>query len=349
MCIWLISYFFGLIFLEVSGEKCHKGEKQSPIDIVSREARYQEFRPFTVSGHDKLSIRRGTLTAQNKGDTLKLYTASKSSQAVLGGGPLTVDYEFVEMHFHWGDAVKDMGSEHSIDGQKYPLELHMVHRNVHDETVSEALEHENGLTVLGFKFQYVKESEVASRGMDTLAKIAENFLVDSGSEFSKRDIEKEFKDKEDDVNLINFLPVLMDEYFHYKGSLTTGGCEEAVNWVVFKNPLAIKKKHLKAFQSLKNKEGVKIANNFRPTQPMNTRPIYYHGIQLVKSKAVARGSVGFRSSKLSRTSDYLLPVSSCPTSPHPAIMADKKEQRDADKMWQIKPCMKGKTRMFYFT
>ena len=44
----------------------------------------------------------------------------------------------------------------------------------------------------------------------------------------------------EDVNVVNFLPVLMDEYFHYHGSLTTGGCEESVNWVVFKNPLAIK-------------------------------------------------------------------------------------------------------------
>ena len=32
----------------------------------------------------------------------------------------------------------------------------------------------------------------------------------------------------------------MDEYFHYHGSLTTGGCEESVNWVVFKNPIAIR-------------------------------------------------------------------------------------------------------------
>lgn len=42
------------------------------------------------------------------------------------------------------------------------------------------------------------------------------------------------------MNVVNFLPVLMDEYFHYHGSLTTGGCEESVNWVVFKNPIAIR-------------------------------------------------------------------------------------------------------------
>ena len=81
----------------------------------------------------------------------------------------------------------------------------------------------------------------------------------------------QFKSGKQDVNVVNFLPVLMDEYFHYHGSLTTGGCEESVNWMVFKNPLAIKEKHLKAFQSLKNKEGKNIANNFRRTQPVNDR------------------------------------------------------------------------------
>ena len=50
----------------------------------------------------------------------------------------------------------------------------------------------------------------------------------------------QFEGGVEDVNVVNFLPVLMDEYFHYHGSLTTGGCEESVNWVVFKNPLAIK-------------------------------------------------------------------------------------------------------------
>ena len=89
------------------------------------------------------------------------------------------------------------------------------------------------------------------------------------------------------MNVVNFLPVLMDEYFHYHGSLTTGGCEESVNWVVFKNPIAIRvdkfsnkevkrniflqESHLLAFQSLKNQDGGNIANNFRRTQPVNDR------------------------------------------------------------------------------
>ena len=101
--------------------------------------RYQEFRPFTVSGHETLSIGKGTLTAKNtgktafdtltvrlskflsKGDTLKLFAVSNHPAALLGGGPLNVDYEFVEMHFHWGQVKENNvggGSEHSIDGHK---------------------------------------------------------------------------------------------------------------------------------------------------------------------------------------------------------------------------------------
>ena len=44
------------------------------------------------------------------------------------------------------------GSEHTFNGKSFPLELHMVHKNIHDETVGDALLHENGLCVLGFMF-----------------------------------------------------------------------------------------------------------------------------------------------------------------------------------------------------
>ena len=84
-------------------------------------SRYQEFRPFTLTGHDTLSIGQGTLYVKNVGDTLKLYAVSNHSKALLGGGPLNVGYEFVEMHFHWGVVRNEggaHGSEHSIDGQR---------------------------------------------------------------------------------------------------------------------------------------------------------------------------------------------------------------------------------------
>ena len=87
----------------------------------------------------------------------------------------------------------------------------------------------------------IKDRQKYHRSLDTLSTVAKK-LTKPGSSFDHDDFVTEFHDKMSDLNVVNFLPVLMDEYFHYHGSLTTGGCEEAVNWVVFKTPLAIKAK-----------------------------------------------------------------------------------------------------------
>merc|ERR1712042_295089 len=233
--------------------------RQSPIDIKQATAKYQDYRPFSLIGHENLSISAGTLTATNTGTTIKCL--ARPDTALLEGGPLNVRYEFVEMHFHWGGPDNKVGSEHTLDSVAYPLELHMVHKNVHDPSVGDALNHENGVCVLGFLFTLVKDdADIPTVGMDALAKIV--------------------------------------EYFHYRGSLTTGGCEEAVNWVVFRTPVAIKERHLRALHSIKNAQGGCIANNYRPTMPVYKRPLYYKGSKLMDQKVISRGKdIGLRSKR----------------------------------------------------
>lgn len=38
------------------------------------------------------------------------------------GGGLDGQYNTAELHFHWGSS-NNLGSEHSINGRKYPLEV----------------------------------------------------------------------------------------------------------------------------------------------------------------------------------------------------------------------------------
>eukprot|EP00092_Neocalanus_flemingeri_P018348 GFUD01019857.1.p1 GENE.GFUD01019857.1~~GFUD01019857.1.p1 ORF type:complete len:364 (-),score=78.84 GFUD01019857.1:68-1159(-) len=282
-----------------SNSTAPRTHRQSPINIEQKTARFQEFRPFQFIGYEKLSIARGTLKAKNTGGTLKLL--ADLGIGLLGGGPLNVQYEFVEMHYHWGDleaADGRDGSEHKIDGKSYPLELHMVHKNIHDPSIHDALCHENGLCVLAFVFEEV-DYDVTVPGLDTLTTIIEQHLIEANSVFDQakhKEVHKEVGHNHQELTVANFLPFLIEEYFTYRGSLTTGGCEEAVNWVFFKTPLAIKRKHLKAFQSLLNDEKEVIKNNYRPTMPANNRPVYYHGEDLLAKDVLSMGKpFGLRS------------------------------------------------------
>merc|ERR1712180_508934 len=46
---------------------------------------------------------------------------------IMGGRlPEGEKFQFLQLHWHWGsDSSK--GSEHTMDGKEYPLELHLVH------------------------------------------------------------------------------------------------------------------------------------------------------------------------------------------------------------------------------
>ena len=46
----------------------------------------------------------------------------------ISGGGLTNRYNFVQLHFHWGEGL--LGSEHTIDRQKYGNYSHLLCLNI---------------------------------------------------------------------------------------------------------------------------------------------------------------------------------------------------------------------------
>ena len=57
----------------------------------------------------------------------------------------------LQLHFHWG-ADDSRGSEHTINGEEFPMEMHIVHAKV-GLTVEEALATPDGLAVVGQMFE----------------------------------------------------------------------------------------------------------------------------------------------------------------------------------------------------
>lgn len=71
---------------------------------------------------------------------------------MTGSGAFDDLFLFEKMHFHWG-SKNSIGSEHSIFGQKFPVEVHLVHYNDKYGSLEEAFDRPDGLLVIAVFFQ----------------------------------------------------------------------------------------------------------------------------------------------------------------------------------------------------
>ena len=84
----------------------------------------------------------------------QLDVSSTNTDGILSGGPLEAGktYQILQLHFHWGkDDTK--GSEHTLGGNSFPLEMHIVHTRTDLTDVMSALKTPKGLAVTGFFFE----------------------------------------------------------------------------------------------------------------------------------------------------------------------------------------------------
>ena len=92
------------------------GEKQSPIDIVPHAATPQSFMPIFMANYDTTEKK---LHIINNGHTVlvklpKDYPDYRIPSIKDGG--LTHQYQFGQLHFHWGSDEK-RGSEHTVNSK----------------------------------------------------------------------------------------------------------------------------------------------------------------------------------------------------------------------------------------
>jgi carbonic anhydrase len=73
---------------------------------------------------------------------------------------------------------------------------------------------------------------------------------------------------------INPIISAYEDYFHYKGSLTTPDCNQIVNWIVMKNPLIISTNQFNVLNKW-IKELYPFGRIYRKIQDLNGRSIYY--------------------------------------------------------------------------
>lgn len=70
----------------------------------------------------------------------------------LRGGPFIGNYVFSQMHFHWGEDNRE-GSEHTVDGTRLPLEMHVVYFKSCYLTQEAALRKPDGVAILVYFYK----------------------------------------------------------------------------------------------------------------------------------------------------------------------------------------------------
>ncbi|XP_055330196.1 carbonic anhydrase 2-like isoform X2 [Paramacrobiotus metropolitanus] len=252
------------------------GHRQSPIAIETRFiVNDPALKPFTFVRYDA-SSRNDNWTVVNNGHVAQ-FSGHYATPPEIRGGSLGEDYVFLQFHFHWG-AVNTRGSEHVIDEQRFPLELHIVHRKsaFYD---SEAAGDSTGLAVLGIMF------EVSENPVDTNDPhfVHINSMISALSEVTNPGQSHDVILK--GFRLLDLLPS-SPVYYRYLGSLTTPPCAEAVIWTVFKEPMQITQAQLNMFRSLREHPGMNdttnvLVDNFRPVQQRNGREVKVYSGQVL--------------------------------------------------------------------
>jgi carbonic anhydrase len=202
------------------------GDLQSPIDLGDAES------PGAVPPSLELSYSSTEGEVVDTGHSLQVNTPI---------GELTYNdtsYELLQFHLH-------APSEHTIDGEEYAAELHLVHRDEDkDEEQNDTNQKDNEeLAVIGVLIEVGDTSSPAFEGWtsktDTSVSINPEQLIPADSSF-----------------------------YTYRGSLTTPPCTESVRWIVMDTPLEISKEKLEALREA-------YSDNDRPVQPVNDRQVVH--------------------------------------------------------------------------
>lgn len=261
------------------GGQCDTGRRQSPIDLTHKAAVRGDFSPFLFSnymnpirnaqlantGHSGTfgleyqsmqtdSCHPGSVTC-NSSSLIPVQIDNSDPSVTLYGGGLPGKFVLDQMHFHWG-------SEHTVNGVRYGLELHMVHHDARYKTLAEAAAVKNAVAVLGVLFHVANQDNAH---LDVVLETSDDI----------RDVAGKSAPLKGRLSPHNLLPRNRTAFFRYEGSLTTPTCAESVIWTVFTESLPVSLDQVELFKTIHDGAGHELVNNYRSLQPLNARALVY--------------------------------------------------------------------------
>ncbi|XP_032328132.1 carbonic anhydrase 15 [Camelus ferus] len=241
-----------------------EGPAQSPINIDLHLVQQDlTLGPFIFQGYD--SAPPGPWTLENDGHTVLLHvdTGSQSPLEVRGAGLPPPAYRALQLHFHWG-CPGQAGSEHSLDGQHRPMEMHVVHMSTRYLSTGEARGHPDGLAVLAV---LLVKQDSDNANFSALVWGLRNMSAPGAS----MKLASTFP-------LASLLPGTsgLSRSYRYQGSLTMPCCRLAVLWTISEDTVPIGRAQVAQFQTLAQAPGshpAPLRENVLPQQPLGGRRV----------------------------------------------------------------------------
>ncbi|XP_047309315.1 alpha carbonic anhydrase 1, chloroplastic-like [Impatiens glandulifera] len=210
---------------------CQSGESQSPIDIIVKETTENKNLKTLTRKYKAVEA-----TFINHKYMLELHLGNAGGFNFDGK-----DYTLKQIHWH-------TPSEHTIDGQQYDAEGHLVH-----------VASDGSKAVIAILYQIGNADPIIAKLQGKLKELAKEKCGPNeishipAGKFNTQKLERNTR-----------------KYYHYVGSLTSPPCSETLNWIILGKVRSISKKQVELLQDPLDSTCKK---NNRPVQPMNGRQV----------------------------------------------------------------------------
>ncbi|PAV78876.1 hypothetical protein WR25_02943 [Diploscapter pachys] len=237
---------------------CKSGRLQSPIDIRPE---YLLFDPNIKPVHlDRINA-MAEFVNTGQMPRVRIGNNHKKPAVNMTGGPFNgYRYRLQRIDIHMGKGDVN-GSEHTINGKRFPMELQLLAYNSDLYTnFSSASKSPHGIAGI---------SILVDIGSETTEELLKLTIATSSIMYRKqRQILTE-------IEPWKLLPYTRD-YVTYEGSMTSPGCEETVLWIIINQPIHIAKEHYFEWEKLlkspvNQPQDETLAPNFRQTHPFHAR------------------------------------------------------------------------------